>query len=65
MSRLVSGLSFASSKLSYEELMFEWALISRSYPGWGYNEIKSMTYRERKNWIEMSKAYGVLARKYT
>jgi hypothetical protein len=45
--------------------MFEWALVSRSYPGWGYNEIKSMTYRERKNWIEMSKAYGVLARKYT
>jgi hypothetical protein len=65
MSRLVSGLSFASKSLGYEELLFEWALVSRSYPGWGYQEIKSMTYRERKNWIEMSKTYGVLARKYT
>lgn len=62
MSRLVSGLSFELSKKTYEDLMFSWAMLVHSYPGWGLSEIKSLTVRERENWLEMARFYRKVQR---
>lgn len=62
-SRLVSGLSFAASRTSYEELLITWAMLSRNYPGWSYTEIRELSPRERENWLEIAKHYTKLTRK--
>jgi hypothetical protein len=38
----------------YESLMKSWGYLLRLYPGWGLEEVKSLSPRERKNWLEMS-----------
>jgi hypothetical protein len=38
----------------YESLMKSWGYLLRMYPGWGLEEVKSLSPRERKNWMELS-----------
>lgn len=28
-------------------------ILSRNYPGWSLSDIKSLTLRERRNWMEV------------
>ena len=61
--RLVSALCFDSSRVSYEWLLREWQLISEVFVGWTLEEVKGLTPRERKNWIELGKEMGRVVRK--
>jgi hypothetical protein len=42
--------------------MSELVALTLSYKGWTLSEIKDLTYKERQNWIEISKQYGLTAR---
>jgi hypothetical protein len=35
--------------------MAEWLALSDRHPGWTLTEIKDLSNRERKNWIELVK----------
>jgi hypothetical protein len=35
--------------------MAEWKILADEYPGWPISDIQSMSRRERKNWIEVSR----------
>jgi hypothetical protein len=35
--------------------MYEWSTIAVSFRGWGLSDIKDMSPRERKNWLEVAK----------
>jgi hypothetical protein len=43
--------------------MSEFVALTISYTGWTLSEIKDLTHKERHNWIEISKQYGMTARK--
>jgi hypothetical protein len=49
------GLCFSSSKedqeKKYELLHRTWVVLSKFYPGWTLEEIKSLSPRERMNFI--------------
>jgi hypothetical protein len=42
--------------------MREWALIAQSFSGWNLTEIKELSQRERKNWLEVARETGRLVR---
>jgi hypothetical protein len=38
--------------------MSEWTALTFSYPGWGLEEVKRLSPRERTNWLEIAREYG-------
>lgn len=40
---------------SYETLMAEWTALTKSFKGWTLTEIKALSPRERKNWLEVAR----------
>lgn len=62
MSRLVSGLSFARKSTGYVGLMLDWSSLAYSYPGWSLAEIKTLSPRERDNWLQIASQLGKVAR---
>jgi hypothetical protein len=41
------------------QLFSEWAALTQLYEGWTLEDIKSLSNRERKNWLEIAKnRYG-------
>jgi hypothetical protein len=52
---LISGPYFDSNVTSYETLIAEWAALTRSFKGWTLTEIKTLSPRERKNWLEVAR----------
>jgi hypothetical protein len=43
--------------------MRQWALLSTSFTGWSLEEIQNLSFRERRNWLEMAMELGKVARK--
>jgi hypothetical protein len=52
---LISGPYFASNVADYDTLVAEWAALTRSFKGWTLTEIKQLSPRERKNWLEVAR----------
>lgn len=40
----------------YETLMRSWTILIRLYQGWTLSEVKDLSPRERRNWIEIASA---------
>lgn len=40
----------------YETLMRSWSILTRLYQGWTLSEIKELTPRERRNWMDIASA---------
>jgi hypothetical protein len=38
--------------------MDEWKLLTLSYSGWTLTEIRELSSRERKNWLEVAREHG-------
>ena len=38
----------------YQTLVRSWSALSRAYPGWSLSEIKSLSPRERMNYMRMA-----------
>jgi hypothetical protein len=62
-SRLILGLYFGSNVTGYRTLLEEWALVSTAFSGWNLEEVKSLSPRERTNWLEIAKFFGKVSRK--
>jgi len=45
-------LCFAYKEKEYEVLLDHYEAISRAFPGWTLSDIRSLSYRERNNWLE-------------
>jgi hypothetical protein len=43
-------------KNSYENLILEIEALAQAYPGWTLTELKHMTVRERKMWVNRALA---------
>lgn len=43
--------------------MYEWKLLATSFSGWTLSEIRELTPRERKNWLEVAREIGKVVRK--
>jgi hypothetical protein len=39
----------------YNTLLAEWSMLTNEYVGWTLTEIKQLSYRERKNWLEIAR----------
>jgi hypothetical protein len=37
--------------------MSEWLFLTRKFTGWTLTEIQNLSYRERKNWVEIAKVF--------
>jgi hypothetical protein len=37
--------------------MMDWLVLSTLFPGWSLEEIKSLSPRERKNWMDLSSSF--------
>jgi hypothetical protein len=37
--------------------MVDWVVLTNFFPGWSLEEIKSLSPRERKNWIDLSTGF--------
>lgn len=37
--------------------MIDWLALTHTYPGWTLTEIKELSYKERKNWLNVAKEY--------
>lgn len=55
--RLTSEGCFASRAENYTELMSEWLFLTKKFKGWTLTEIQNLSYRERKNWVDLAKAF--------
>jgi hypothetical protein len=42
--------------------MLDYALLATAFPGWSLEELKKLSPRERKNWVEVAKATGRIRR---
>jgi hypothetical protein len=42
--------------------MLEWKALVMSYPGWGLTEIRELSPRDRKNWLEVAVEIGKVKR---
>ena len=51
---LISGPYFNSNATPYTELVAQWSMLTSEYMGWTLTEIKELTNRERKNWLEIA-----------
>ena len=60
--RLVSELCFDSRGNLYSGFFTEVLELTTAYPGWTLTEIKELSIRERKNWIEAAVASKKLVR---
>jgi hypothetical protein len=38
--------------------MAQWKTLADAYQGWSLNEIRSLSPRERLNWLEVAREYG-------
>jgi hypothetical protein len=38
--------------------MSQWKTLVDAYQGWSLNEIRSLSVRERLNWLEIAREYG-------
>jgi len=38
--------------------MTQWKTLVDAYPGWSLTEVRSLTPRERLNWLEIAREYG-------
>lgn len=38
----------------YDALTRSWVALSKAYPGWGLEEIRSLSPRERLNYIQLA-----------
>jgi hypothetical protein len=61
--RLVSELCFGSRFVPYELLVGEFRALVTAYSSWSLTEIMELSYRERKNWLEIAREDGKLVRK--
>jgi hypothetical protein len=61
--RLVSELCFESRVTPYTLLFEEWTALTEAYSGWSLTEIKSLSPRERKNWLDAAVFNKKLVRK--
>jgi hypothetical protein len=52
---LISGPYFDSNTLPYSHVVAEWAALTQSFRGWTLTEIKQLSPRERKNWLQIAK----------
>lgn len=62
MPRLVSGPSFARKTTGYTALLLDWSSLTYSYPGWSLKEVKSLSPRERENWLQIASQLGKVTR---
>jgi len=46
---------FVSNTTDYSTLLAEFMALSDRHPGWTLTEIKELSVRERRNWIEIAK----------
>jgi hypothetical protein len=53
--RFPSPTRFARNLLPYDYLLAIYDTIAREYPGWGLEEIRGMSSRERINWLSLIK----------
>jgi hypothetical protein len=37
--------------------MVDWLAITTLFPGWSLTEIKKLSFRERRNWLNVAKEY--------
>jgi hypothetical protein len=49
--------SFAYSDEEYKTLLDEYEIISREFSGWTLSDIRSLSVRERYNWLERALRY--------
>jgi hypothetical protein len=40
--------------MPYGNLVAEWSMLVTTFRGWTLTEIKEMSYRDRKNWLEIA-----------
>jgi hypothetical protein len=45
------------------QLMSQWTALTVSYTGWSLEEIQRLSPRERKNWLEIAREYGLVVKK--
>jgi antibiotic biosynthesis monooxygenase (ABM) superfamily enzyme len=50
--QLVSLVCFAYKEAEYEVLLDQYEALSRAFPGWTLSDIRSLSFRERSNWLE-------------
>jgi hypothetical protein len=43
--------------------MSQWTALAASYSGWSLTEIKGLSLRERQNWLEIAREYGLVVKK--
>jgi hypothetical protein len=43
--------------------MTQWTALSASYTGWSLTEIQELSPRERNNWLEIAREYGLVVKK--
>ncbi len=55
--RLTSEGCFVSKVDKYTDLMSEWLFLTKKFKGWTLTEIQNLSFRERKNWVELAKAF--------
>lgn len=57
MFRLAWSICFVYKESDYEVLLDEYELIAREFSGWTLADIRSLSYRERMNWIDRAQRY--------
>jgi hypothetical protein len=43
--------------------MYQWATLAVAFSGWSLEEIQRLSFRERKNWLEIGRELGRVVRK--
>jgi len=38
--------------------MVDWVVICNLFPGWSLEEVKGLSQRERKNWLEIATSFN-------
>jgi hypothetical protein len=47
---LVGGICFAPDE---QRIYLDYDIIATNYPGWGLNEIRAMSARQRQYWLKL------------
>jgi hypothetical protein len=43
--------------------MHQWTALAVAFSGWSLKDIQRLSFRERKNWLEMGRELGRVVRK--